>query len=146
MFDIQKLYWKDQLEYLHCGVILYLSYLLAVIFCVSKPGTNGHFWPWWFVSTRGKERELFFSFFFFLARGGGSWQSWKGRVGTSGWQPVAIFMMLSMRMLSRTKSQEACTLGHTRADTHSHMKRKTFSHARQKPEHCKPGIWTIFVN
>lgn len=65
MFDIQKLYWKDQLEYLHCGVILYLSYLLAVIFCVSKPGTNGHFWPWWFVSTRGKERELFFSFFFF---------------------------------------------------------------------------------
>lgn len=36
-----------------------------------------------------------------------------------------------------------------RAWTHTHThwhKKKTFSHAHQKLEHCKVGIWTIFVN
>lgn len=98
---------------LHCCMILYLSYPLAV-FCVSKQVTNGHFWPWWFISNRGKEHEgCFFVVVVVVAKGGGSWQSWKGRVGTSGWQPVAIFLTLSMRMLSRTKSLEARTRSRT---------------------------------
>lgn len=94
---------------LYCCMILYLSYPLAV-FCVSEQVTNGHFWPWWFISNRGKEHE---GCCFFFVWGGGSWQSWKGRVGTSGWQPVAIFLTLSMRMLSRTKSREARTRSRT---------------------------------